>query len=368
MPKDPSPLLGYNNNIKHKNRVFHVQTEDSGVKHPHIITHLFMDGGRILKSVKKSYAEYLGIDKMADLVRQMMKEQHKGMLIALRDGQFDRALQDADSPKAAAVRPAEADGAPEAKTKSPPIPSPSRPALRPPAMPEATGAKRATSRPPPADAADEAPPTARMSPDAAADEAAGETVTDADIEALDGEPMFEPQNDLPPPPANLFRPKEPGSAGGYRTLTPAPEDPAIGSRPPPSSRRQPLSSPSPSRFPRPRTPVPPQPAPRSSRPDPRAERDKGERRGSRPAPGRTPPAPPVQGPRAPVAPARPQATPDARYAPARPAAIFGQAGPKRGASIFGEDLISDKSLDEVILSYLAEDLEAPPVDPKKKKK
>jgi hypothetical protein len=58
----------------------------------------------------------------------------------------------------------------------------------------------------------------------------------------------------------------------------------------------------------------------------------------------------------------------ARYAPARPAAIFGQAGPKRGASIFGEDLISDKSLDEVILSYLAEDLEAPPADPKKKKK
>ena len=46
-----------------------------------------------------------------------------------------------------------------------------------------------------------------------------------------------------------------------------------------------------------------------------------------------------------------------RYAPARPAAIFGQARPQQGSSIFGEDLISDKSLDEVILSYLAEDLE-----------
>ena len=48
--KAPSPLLGYNNNVRHKGRVFHIQTEDSGVNHPHIITHLFADGGRILKS------------------------------------------------------------------------------------------------------------------------------------------------------------------------------------------------------------------------------------------------------------------------------------------------------------------------------
>jgi hypothetical protein len=46
-----------------------------------------------------------------------------------------------------------------------------------------------------------------------------------------------------------------------------------------------------------------------------------------------------------------------RYAPTRPAAIFGQTKPQQGKSIFGEDLISDKSLDEVILSYLADDLD-----------
>ena len=41
----------------------------------------------------------------------------------------------------------------------------------------------------------------------------------------------------------------------------------------------------------------------------------------------------------------------------RPAAIFGQSKPQQGKSTFGEDLISDKSLDEVILSYLADDLD-----------
>ena len=62
--------------------------------------------------------------------------------------------------------------------------------------------------------------------------------------------------------------------------------------------------------------------------------------------------PPAQAPR--------KAPSEGRYAAARPAAIFGQARPQQGSSIFGEDLISDKSLDEVILSYLAEDLEPAP--------
>jgi hypothetical protein len=50
---------------------------------------------------------------------------------------------------------------------------------------------------------------------------------------------------------------------------------------------------------------------------------------------------------------------EARYAPARPAAIFGSTQRPPPASLFSDELVSDKSLDEVILSYLAEDLEPP---------
>ena len=96
MAKFQSPLLGYNNNVRHRGRVFHIQTEDSGVAHPHVITHLFMDGGRILKSVKKSYAEHVGNEGLQETVRVLMKEQHKAMFIALRDGQFDELV---DGPK-----------------------------------------------------------------------------------------------------------------------------------------------------------------------------------------------------------------------------------------------------------------------------
>ena len=116
--KYPSPLLGYNNNVRHKGKVFHIQTEDSGVKYGHIITHLFMDGGRILKSVKTSYAEYLGNERMADIVREMMKQQHKAMFIALRDGKFDPVVEgSADVSQATRAVAAE----------SPPSPSPTAP-------------------------------------------------------------------------------------------------------------------------------------------------------------------------------------------------------------------------------------------------
>ena len=47
-----------------------------------------------------------------------------------------------------------------------------------------------------------------------------------------------------------------------------------------------------------------------------------------------------------------------RYAASRPAAIFASGrNADAGGSIFGDDLISEKSLDEVILSYLSDDLD-----------
>src|SRR5688500_5998556 len=87
--KGPSPLLGYNTNVRHKSKLYHIQTEDSGINHPHIITHLFADGGRIIASRKTSYAEHVGTDGYPGVVKKLMQEQHKAMFIALRDGVYD---------------------------------------------------------------------------------------------------------------------------------------------------------------------------------------------------------------------------------------------------------------------------------------
>lgn len=84
--------MGFNNNIRFRDQVFHVQTEDSGLDQPHIITHLFADGGRVIKSHKRSYAREVARSDVAEFVRALMKAQHLEMVSFLREGRFDEIL------------------------------------------------------------------------------------------------------------------------------------------------------------------------------------------------------------------------------------------------------------------------------------
>jgi pSer/pThr/pTyr-binding forkhead associated (FHA) protein len=85
--------LGFNNNLKYKGHVYHVQTEDSGLDKPHVITHLFADGGRVIKSFKRSYAAEVHRDDVGPYVKALMKGQHMEMLVLLRDGRFDPIIE-----------------------------------------------------------------------------------------------------------------------------------------------------------------------------------------------------------------------------------------------------------------------------------
>jgi hypothetical protein len=117
MPPGPSPLVGYNTNVRHKGKLYHIQTEDSGVNHPHVITHLFADGGRIIASRKTAYADHVGAKDLHDIVKKLMQEQHKSMFIELRDCVYDE-----DAPVAAApAGPAAAGEAKTPDTDRPPV-------------------------------------------------------------------------------------------------------------------------------------------------------------------------------------------------------------------------------------------------------
>lgn len=85
--------MGFNNNIKFRDQVFHVQTEDSGLDQPHIITHLFADGGRVIKSHKRDYDEHVRRSDVAEFVRSLMKAQHLEMVLMLREGKFDAVIE-----------------------------------------------------------------------------------------------------------------------------------------------------------------------------------------------------------------------------------------------------------------------------------
>jgi hypothetical protein len=92
-PKSGAPVVGFNHNVKFGPRVYHVQTEDSGLPHAHYITHLFV-GGNIVASMKSSYVDL--VDAEPDLpaaVRILMEAQHKAMLKRLVSGEFSEAAE-----------------------------------------------------------------------------------------------------------------------------------------------------------------------------------------------------------------------------------------------------------------------------------
>jgi hypothetical protein len=88
-------LSGFNTNFRYRGVVFHVQTEDSGLDNPHVITHLF-HGGNIMASEKRDYSELLaesaGVE-LEDAVRKLMEGLHKSMLRRLSRGEHDPAIE-----------------------------------------------------------------------------------------------------------------------------------------------------------------------------------------------------------------------------------------------------------------------------------
>jgi hypothetical protein len=291
LSKAPPPLLGFNNNVRHQGRVFHIQTEDSGTRRARIVTHLFVDGGRIVRTTRTDYSEHVGREDMVPVLRRLMKEQHKAMFIRLRSGALDDIIDQAcggSAPAgAAAKRSSEA-----------------------PAEPAERGSAEPTSQ---TEAA--APPPTSVLPqeDAAAAAKAARSVQV-------GRPERE-QRRLSNPALRRVVPSVPPPAGEIELDVNALERPPPG----PSARDDPQSIAALARL-------------------------------------RPPPAPSIRAARAASEPPPAVDSPDGdvrgRYAPSRPAAIFGDIPSPQG-SIFGDNVISEKSLDEVILSYLADDLDGP---------
>lgn len=116
-------IVGFNHNFRYKNEIFHVQTEDGGLKSPSIITLLYR-GGTILASKKTSYADITKVDKLDQVIEELMKEQHKEMLQRLKSGEFDEVI-DASQP------PARMQPVSESPPTAAPPPPPSMPTVEP---------------------------------------------------------------------------------------------------------------------------------------------------------------------------------------------------------------------------------------------
>jgi hypothetical protein len=122
-----SPVLGYNHNLRHGGRVFHVQTEDSGLAYSRLYTHLFYEG-TILSSKKQEYDP----SSPEDVVRSAMQKLHKLMIMELTHAEHDARIAAffiargepatlADPAPVAAAAPAAAEVKAPAPVEPPPV-------------------------------------------------------------------------------------------------------------------------------------------------------------------------------------------------------------------------------------------------------
>lgn len=97
-------ITGFNTDIKHNEKVYHVQTEDKGVGNPYIESLVYV-GGEILASKKTSYAEQLKVGVDDKWIGGLMEQQHRTMIAAIKRGRFD---QPAETTKTMQERPSQA--------------------------------------------------------------------------------------------------------------------------------------------------------------------------------------------------------------------------------------------------------------------
>jgi hypothetical protein len=85
-------LVGYNTNVPYKGTIYHVQTEDNGMKNPVIVTLLYLKG-TILASKKVNYGHVTSSPDHKEKIRELMKEQHKNMIKELIAGKHAAAAE-----------------------------------------------------------------------------------------------------------------------------------------------------------------------------------------------------------------------------------------------------------------------------------
>jgi hypothetical protein len=88
-------ITGFNTDVRHRNVVFHVQTEDKGTANP-VVESLVYVGGRVLASKRKEYRELLDAGPSDREIQSLMERQHRLMIAAIQGGRLDHKLVEAE--------------------------------------------------------------------------------------------------------------------------------------------------------------------------------------------------------------------------------------------------------------------------------
>lgn len=84
-------LIGFNNDVKHRGKTFHIQTEDRGLDSKKIETQIF-NAGAILDTRIVSYEELMSVedrDERNAQIRKLMQNTHRQLFAHLKRGRYD---------------------------------------------------------------------------------------------------------------------------------------------------------------------------------------------------------------------------------------------------------------------------------------
>ena len=84
-------LGGKNQNVTHRGKTFHIQTEDTGLTSTMIMTHIFLHG-HIVATHKQSYRDIALHDHRTQMLQKRMNQQHQQMVDQLLSGHYDAQM------------------------------------------------------------------------------------------------------------------------------------------------------------------------------------------------------------------------------------------------------------------------------------
>lgn len=99
-------ITGYNTDIRHKDVVFHVQTEDKGSANPFVESLVYVKG-QVIANKRTNYADLVADGKGEKAIIALIEHQHRVMIAAIKGGKLDdkvgslKAGKKAEEPAAA---------------------------------------------------------------------------------------------------------------------------------------------------------------------------------------------------------------------------------------------------------------------------
>src|SRR5215471_16533962 len=85
-------ITGFNTDVQHGGRVYHVQTEDRGQEHPFFESLVYV-GGTIVAKKRTPYSEQVDQGATEEAIAQLLRRQHQVVIAAIKAGRIEELIR-----------------------------------------------------------------------------------------------------------------------------------------------------------------------------------------------------------------------------------------------------------------------------------